>query len=81
MEQLTLERSPMYLCWYDPSVKKTPQSKIQAACERFVEKFGKPPTTVLCNPYDAEGAGLMDGLTIEARSYVARNTFYVGGEE
>jgi hypothetical protein len=80
MEQLTLESSPTYTVYYDPS-KRVVTNKIKALCEAYEEKFGIHPTTVLCSAEDAQHVGEVPGVTVEARHYVARNMFYVGGEE
>lgn len=80
MEQLTLEPSPTYRVYYDPS-KRVVRSKIRAVVEAVEAKHGFHPTTVLCHPDDALQAGEIPGLTIEGRHYVARHTFYVGGED
>jgi hypothetical protein len=81
VEHLTLERSPLFLGWYDADKRKPARLKIEAAVARYVEKWGRQPTEVLCSTEDAQHVGAIAGVTVESRHYVAKNTFYVGGEE
>lgn len=80
MEQLTLEPDITYGVYYDPS-KRVVRSKIKACVEAYEAKHGIQPTQVLCSPQDAESVGEIAGVTVEGRHYIARHTFYVGGEE
>ena len=86
----------MYLGWYDPTTKigRKPvpaADKVIAAASRYAEKFGAVPETVLCNPIDAAELGdalaftLETGedvaLSVSARGFIPRHTFYVGCED
>lgn len=67
----------MFLGWYDPYKKRTPKQKVQAACDRYAEKFGHHATAVMMNPvHETDLQGI--NLEVHGRSYIAPNTFYVG---
>jgi hypothetical protein len=68
-----------YFGWYDADKKRTAAQKLEAACDRYREKFSAEPTVVLCNPHDAQNLPQPPlGVMIEGRHYIALNTFYVG---
>lgn len=76
------ERHPgvTFIGWYCADTTLTVAQKIAAASARHAEKFGQPANLCLCSPADASSAGDIVGVRIEARGYIARNTFYVGAE-
>ena len=78
----------MLLGWYDPDKKKPTRDKVREAMDRYREKFGGEPTTLLMNP--AHGAEIPEGwpvlaggavVAVETRAFIPRNTFYVGVED
>lgn len=76
-----LEAAVSYFAWFNADKTLTVVQKIAKACDRYREKFGVEPTTVLCNPIDAQTMAQPPlGVTVEARHYIAANTFYVGRE-
>lgn len=65
-----------YLMIFDDS-KSPPAQKIQAACERYQERFGVEATVVLVNERDrAEVAG----IRVEVRPTVQPSNFWIGQE-
>lgn len=67
----------MYLGWYDPDRKKTPERKLSEAIERYRRKWGRDPRVALVNALDATH---YPGLEVRVVSHVAPNTFFVGEE-
>lgn len=77
----------MFLGWYDADRKKPARQKLGEAITRYEEKFGRTPTQCLTSPFDAqelaEPSREFPGelpLTVHARSYIGRWTFYIGQE-
>ena len=70
----------MYLGWFDPDKKRPASAKLAAACERYRSKFGQEPTLCLTHPDTAAALADVEGVDIQARNHVARNTFFVGRE-
>jgi hypothetical protein len=77
----------MYLGWYDPDRKKPARAKLAEAIERYEEKFGRTPRFCLTSPQDAVDLAepsrkFPDAppVSIQARGYIARWTFYIGEE-
>jgi hypothetical protein len=74
----------MFLGWYDPDKKKTADKKLMDACARYEEKFGRVPLFCLTSPDDAKALGATFSLGlgrevgVQARSYIAKDTFYIG---
>jgi hypothetical protein len=75
----------MYLGWYDPDRKKPARAKLEEAIARYQEKFGRAPRFCLTSPQDAaelaEPSRKFPGeppVTVRARGFIARWTFYVG---
>lgn len=75
----------MFLGWYDPDRKKPARAKLDDAIARYQEKFGRAPRFCLTSPQDAvelaEPSRKFPGeppVTVQARTYIARWTFYVG---
>lgn len=74
-----LDDKTQFLGWYDLDRKKTFQAKLDAACERFAQKFGGEVNTVLCNHLQLRDNPLnREGTEIQGVSYIARDTIYVG---
>jgi hypothetical protein len=65
----------MYLGWFDDDRKKATHTKIEEAFERYVSKFGGPPTYCLCNVADAID---YEGLEVKAVQHVRPNHFWIG---
>ena len=75
----------MFLGWYDPDRKKPARAKLAEAIERYEEKFGRRARYCLTSPLDAaelaEPSRKFPGkppVKVQARSYIARWTFYIG---
>jgi hypothetical protein len=75
----------MFLGWYDPDRKKPARAKLAEAIERYEEKFGKSPRFCLTSAQDAaelaEPSRKFPGnlpVTVQARAYIGRWTFYIG---
>jgi alkanesulfonate monooxygenase SsuD/methylene tetrahydromethanopterin reductase-like flavin-dependent oxidoreductase (luciferase family) len=75
----------MFLGWYDPDRKKPARAKLAEAIERYVEKFGRSPRFCLTSAQDAaelaEPSRKFPGdlpVAVQARSYIARWTYYIG---
>jgi hypothetical protein len=81
----TPQEDAMFLGWYDPDRKKPARAKLADAIARYEEKFGRTPLFCLTSPQDAaelaEPSRKFPGeppVSIQARSYIARWTFYIG---
>ncbi len=71
----------MFLGWYDPDRKKPTRRKLQDAFDRYVEKFEREPRFCLTSALDAADlAADAEALpvSVQARGYIARYTFYIG---
>jgi hypothetical protein len=75
----------MFLGWYDPDRKKPARAKLAEAIERYEEKFGRAPRFCLTSSQDAaelaEPSRKFPGnlpVTVQARGYIGRWTFYIG---
>lgn len=74
----------MFLGWYDPDKKRPARLKLEAAIERYVEKFGDEPATCLTSALDAaELKADHDAPRLDVRgvAFLPRYTFYVGVED
>lgn len=67
-----------YMGWQDTNAKRPVAQKIAHGAERYRQKHGVPPDHCLCNPADAEQAGEIPGLTVQGRTGIQRNLFYLG---
>lgn len=75
-----------FVGWYDADRKKPARAKLAEAMERYEEKRGVPARLCLTSPLDA--VDLMEPsrkypelpVEVQARSYIARFTYYVGEE-
>ena len=72
----------MFLGWYDADKKKSPEQKVDEAIERYREKFGSRPKTILTSIADAKALGDVYDVDIPVRGveFISRSTFYVGVE-
>ena len=75
----------MFLGWYDPDRKKPARAKLADAVARYQEKFQRTPRFCLTSALDAaelaEPSRKFPGpppVTVQARGYVARWTYYIG---
>jgi len=75
----------MFLGWYDSDRKKPARAKLAEAIERYMEKFGRSPRFCLTSAQDAaelaEPSRKFPGelpVSVQARSYIGRWTFYIG---
>jgi hypothetical protein len=73
----------MFLGWYDADRRTPASDKVAAAIERYVEKFGSEPNTILMGSPKFEDvyAAYADRYTVRAVSFIQGNTFYVGVED
>jgi hypothetical protein len=79
------QEDAMFLGWYDPDRKRPARAKLADAIARYEEKFGRTPRFCLTSPQDAaelaEPSRKYPGelpVAVQARSFIARWTFYVG---
>lgn len=68
----------MFLGWFDDTPKKSVESKIEEAIERYITKFGEDPNICLVN--SADNAAYKN-LEVRAVEYVRPNHFWVGRDE
>ena len=68
----------MFLGWFDDTPKKSVQTKIEEAVERYIAKFGEDPNVCLVNSADA---ATVKNLEIRPVAYVRPNHFWVGRDE
>jgi hypothetical protein len=68
----------MFLGWFDDTPKKSVQSKIEEAVERYVAKFGEDPNICLVNSADAT---TYETLEVRPVPYVRPNHFWIGRDE
>ena len=74
----------MFLGWYDPDKKKPARHKVEAAVERYVEKFGGDPLACLTSVADAAELAAdakAPELVVKGVTFIPRFTFYVGVED
>lgn len=84
----------MFLGWYDPDKRRKAIDKLDAAVERYEEKFGVRPRVVVVGPTFAEAlasareterpqeGGLeVRGMPVRVAHYVPLHTLYVGEED
>jgi hypothetical protein len=68
----------MFLGWFDDTPKKSVQSKIEEAVERYIAKFGEDPNVCLVNAADT---ATFNNLEVRPVAYVRPNHFWVGRDE
>ena len=71
----------MFLVWYDNDRKRPLASKVQAAAERYTERFGIAPQLVLLNPTQAGSEDEIAGLPVRTTPLVLPNHLYIGATE
>ncbi|MDQ2785911.1 MAG: hypothetical protein M3Y58_13020 [Chloroflexota bacterium] len=71
----------MFLIWFDNDRKRPLQAKVQAAVERYEERFGSAPALVLLNPAQAGVAETIAGIPVRTTPLVSRDHLYVGTED
>ena len=72
----------MYFVWYDDNPKKTIETKIDEAIDRYTERYGRPPAVCMLN----DGIPARDYADLTATSHVQvmaaknvpQNYFWVG---
>lgn len=70
-----------FLGIFNDSKKMTPRQKLEDAREAFAHKYGRPADVCLLSVSDADaifGAEVPTDLHLEGRSYIPKNTFYLG---
>jgi hypothetical protein len=75
----------VFLGWFDPDRKKPARAKLDEAIARYESKFGRRPRFCLTSSADVveltaphpKYPGELP-VSVQARSYIARWTFYVG---
>lgn len=65
----------LYLLWYCDNPRKPPAQKIAEACARYVARFERQPTVVLCN--EAELCAVA-GVAVRSEGYVRKSNFWIG---
>lgn len=71
----------MFLVWYDGDRKRSLRAKIEAAAERYQERFGAPPELVLLNPAQVGEEAEIAGIPVRTTPLVSPNHLYIGREE
>ncbi len=71
----------MFLIWFDNDRKRPLRAKVQAAVERYEERFGVAPELVLLNPAQASTEEMIAGIPTRTTPLVSRDHFYVGTED
>lgn len=71
----------MFLVWYDNDRKRPLAAKVQAAAERYVERFGTAPQLVLINPTQAGAEDEIAGIPVRTTPLVLPNHLYIGAAE
>ena len=69
------------LGWCDTSPNRTLVQKVNAAAQRYEEKFGVAPDTCYVHPAMLDREVTVDGVTVKARRNVLRHHFFIGREE
>lgn len=71
----------MFLVWYDSDRKRPLRAKIEAAAERYQERFGTAPELVLLNPAQAGEQAEIAGIPVRTTPLVSPNHLYIGRED
>ncbi|MHB8644227.1 MAG: hypothetical protein ACYDAR_00400 [Thermomicrobiales bacterium] len=71
----------MFLMWFDNDRKRPLRAKVEAAVERYQERFGTAPELVLLNPAQAGTEEAIAGITVRATPLVSPDHLYVGSED
>lgn len=67
-----------WMGWYEPDKKVPPAEKLRHAVERYAAKTGRTAQHCLCSVADAELLQGVEGITVNGRTYISKDTFYVG---
>ncbi len=68
----------MFLIWFDNDRKRPLRVKVEAAMERYQERFGSAPELILLNPAQAGMEEAIAGVPVRTTPLVSRDHFYVG---
>lgn len=68
----------MFLIWFDNDRKRPLRAKVEAAMERYQERFGSAPELVLLNPAQAGTEEAIAGIPVHATPLVSPDHLYVG---
>ncbi len=68
----------MFLMWFDNDRKRSLRAKVEAAMERYQERFGSAPELILLNPAQAGAEDTIAGIPVRTTPLVSRDHFYVG---
>jgi hypothetical protein len=71
----------MFLVWYDSDRKRPLHVKVEAAAERYQERFGAAPELLLLNPAQAGEEAEIAGIPVRTTPLVSPNHLYIGREE
>lgn len=71
----------MFLIWFDNDRKRPLHAKVEAAMERYQERFGSVPELILLNPAQAGAEEAIAGIPIRTTLLVSRDHFYIGTED
>jgi hypothetical protein len=76
-----LMEGKMFLIWFDNDRKRPLRAKVEAAAERYQERFGVAPELVLLNPAQAGNEEAIAGIPVHTTPLVSPNHLYVGTED
>jgi len=68
----------MFLIWFDNDRKRPLRAKVEAAMERYQERFGSAPELVLLNPAQAGAEEVIAGIPVRVTPLVSPDHLYVG---
>ncbi|MGI8689800.1 MAG: hypothetical protein ACR2M3_14590 [Thermomicrobiales bacterium] len=71
----------MFLIWFDNDRKRPLRAKVEAAAERYRERFGVVPELVLLNPAQAGEQEQIAGIPVRPTPLVSPNHLYIGVED
>lgn len=71
----------MFLIWFDNDRKRPLRAKVEAAAERYQERFGAAPELVLLNPAQAGEQEQIAGIPVRPTPFVSPNHLYIGIED
>ena len=67
------------LLWFDDDAKRSLETKVRRAVDRYHEKYGVRPNTCFVNPSSlAENEARFDGVRVIAARNILRHHFLVG---
>ncbi len=71
----------MFLIWFDNDRKRPLRAKVEAAAERYQERFGIAPELVLLNPAQAGEQEQIAGIPVRPTPLVSPNHLYIGVDD